>query len=346
MRRLNIYYQCDDNWAFFMGTSITSLLENASTEIQYNIYIATTDLSDSNRNKFHVLLKSYPHIHCKIIYMDAAKVEGEIRTWNLPTHRYRNVTYYKLLIDWFFKDIDVDRVIEIGPDTLVMGDLSELIDFDFCGNPIAMNWSEKIYNRRFKRSYKYCIAEMVFFDLEEWRKHHCEERLVNRIKKYGDIVGSKDEGLLNLEFQHEMAQLPLKYNIYGITVNFSWKNKLFFNAAPVVSRQEIRKAYEHPEIIHIPGTFLYRPYEIGSEHPLKELWWDYCKKSPWKDLSPMQPAALGVKEKIIRWIYLHAEKEMAEIIFILFRRGYGLAMSFLYPYRKSYSKKIKQIYNE
>lgn len=347
MKRLNLYYQCNNNFVYALATSIVSLLVHASKEIQYDIYILTPDITEENQEKITGMLSDYPEVHCRIRFLDASWAEKEIESWHVPSHRFSYVTYYKLLLDHYFQGTDVHEIMTVGADTLIMGDLSGLVDFDFQGNPIAMNWNEKLYERRFRRDMKYCIAEMVYFNLDEWRRRHCEERVVNRLKKYGDIHGSKDQGLLNMEFQNEITQLPLKYNIYGITVNFSLRNKMRFNNAPVVTKQEVIDAYAHPEIIHLPATFLYRPHEQGTVHPMKDVWWEYCRKTPWKDMKPLPVLAKpGAKEKFLRFVYTHTTRNFADWFFIVCRHGYGWWNSVRYPYREHYSAQIKQVYTE
>lgn len=323
MKNLAILYQSSNEFAFMVGTSLTSLLENASDNLEYNVFILTPDMTIENREKFEKLISSYPQIHMKLTFLDATYCQEEILKWNVPEHRGAYITYFKLLLDHYFKDTDIKSILHIGGDTLVTGSLEELCDFDFHGNPIAMNWSTKEYERHFPLNYKYCIAEMVFFNLEEWRKHNCEERIRRHFSEIGEIYGSKDQGILNMEFQFEFQQLPLKYNIYGFTFYFSLKNKMRFNNAPVITKQEVIEAYEKPEIIHIPRTFLYRPHEKGSKEPLKEMWWNYNKKSPWNDIEPVEPyPPLGTKELFMRRVYLMLPAFLAEPFYILCRHGY------------------------
>lgn len=294
----------------------------------YSIYILNTDISEENKKRFYSLKKQFPDIFFEIIFLDAQYCDEMVRSWNVPDHRGSYVTYYKLLLDHYFADTEVERIIHVGADTLILGDLSELDDFDFQGQPIAMNWSERLFERHFPHNFKYCIAEMIYFNLPEWRKHHCEERVRLHIREIGDIYGSKDQGILNMEFQEEITQLPLKYNVYGITFYFHKHNKIRFNNAPVISRKEILEAYRHPEIVHIPRTFLYRPHEEGSREPLKKLWWKYCKSSPWKDLQPYPVyPPLGAKEKFLRTVYLMLPSYFAEWFYVVCRHGYGFLNS-------------------
>ena len=121
MRKLNIYFQSGDNFAFMLGTAITSLYVHASKDIFYNIFIASGDMSEENKTKFIELKENFPDIYSEITFIDASSWEDEIKSWNVPAHRNNYVTYYKLLIDRFFKNTDVDKLISIGTDTLVTG---------------------------------------------------------------------------------------------------------------------------------------------------------------------------------------------------------------------------------
>ena len=131
MKTLNLYYQCNNNFVYALATSIVSLLVHASESIQYDIYILTPDITKENQDKICGMLADYPKVHCKIVFMDASPLEEEIRSWNVPAHRFAYVTYYKLLLDHYFQGTDIHRIMTIGADTLIMGDLAELVDFDF-----------------------------------------------------------------------------------------------------------------------------------------------------------------------------------------------------------------------
>ncbi len=339
-KRINILYQCDNNFAFMTGVSVTSLLENASREIRYDIYILTPDMSEDNRKKFLDLYNQYPAIDFKITFLDATDCEKKFREWNVPAHRGSRVTYFKLLLQRYFENTDVDKIIHVGADTLILGTLEELADFDFQGKPLALNWCEKLYQRYIPRNYRYCIGEMIYFNLIEWKRQNCEQRVIDHIVNIGDIYGSKDEGILNMEFQHDMAQLPLKFNLYGMVTKFSMNNKKRFYNAPIVTEREIREAYEDPQILHLARTFVYRPCEKDNHDPNNDLWWSYCDKSPWKGLEPLtnQPK-LGLKERVFRIIYLHVPDRMAEWLYVKFRHLLGFILNITHPPKQEGSSK-------
>lgn len=326
-----------------VGTSMTSLLANASKEIHYNIFFIASDLSIENIDKFKSLKEIFPDIDYELIFLDASYCEQEIKSWNVPDHRGSYVTYYKLLIDHYMQGTIIDRIIHIGADTLVMGTLEGLINFDFCGAPFAMNWSERLFHCHFRLNYRYAIAEMVYFNLPVWRAVSAEERCRRFAQKYGNKYDSKDQDILNMEFQFEYAQLPLKYNIYASTLDFSEKHKRKFNGAKAVTDEEIAEAYAHPEIIHIPKTFLYRPHENGSLEPIKDIWWKYLEMSPWRGIQPVETGQMGAKERLLRWVYVNSPKNFREWFYIVSRKYYGLMRAIVQPPYKRNKERIGKI---
>lgn len=342
-KQVNILYQCDNNFAFMVGTSMTSLLANASKDISYRIFFMASGLSDENIEKFKSLKNLFPEIDYELFFLDTTYCEKEIDSWKVPAHRGSYVTYYKLLIDHYLKDTDIDRIIHIGADTLVTGTLEGLADFDFGGAPFAMNWSERLFHCHFRFSYRYAIAEMVYFNLPIWREVSGEKRCKRFAERYGTKYDSKDQDILNMEFQFEYAQLPLKYNIYASTIDFSEKHKRKFNAAKIISKEEIAEAYRHPEIIHIPKTFLFRPHEKGSLEPIKDIWWKYLEMSPWRGMQPVEAGQMGAKEKFLRWVYIHTSKGFREWFYITSRKYYGLMRAIVQPPYKRDKERIGKI---
>lgn len=324
MGRINILYQCSNEYAFMAGVSIVSLLENADRNIEYCIYILNEKMSDQNRKCFAALKEEYPTIHFTIEFLDATICSRLFAKWKVPNHRGSNATYFKLLSYHFFKDTDVKQIIYIDADSLILGNLAGLVRFDFHGKPIALCWQEKMRFRHVPLHVPYHSGSMVYFNYPEWVKHNCEARIREHILNIGEIYGSKDEGIMNMEFEGEIARLPLKYNVYSLSLFMDRKSLKKFYNAPVLREKEIIEAQKFPQIVHVPRTFLYRPFEKGSKDPISELWWSYCNKSPWKGMK-MKPAypPLGAKEKLLRFLYLHLPDKLANRVYIAFRHGYG-----------------------
>ncbi len=324
-KRVNILYQCDNNFAFMTGVSFMSLAINASPEIFYDVYVLTPDMSEENRDKYRSIVATFPEKEIRLSFLPADECQREVASWGVPSHRGSWVTYFKLFVQRLFPEgSGVDKIIHIGADTLVTGTLEDLADFDFHGMPFAMNWSENHHYGHYPYKAHNCVAEMVYFNLPQWRAHKCEKRIIEHVKKHGDIYGSKDQGILCTQFMEEYAQLPLKYNIYGMTYYFNDFNKRLFNNAPVISKEELKDAYANPEIIHLARTFLYRPCEENSMDSLYDIWWDYCNKSPWKDMVPLKEQPMkGVAERLFRQIFRYFPYQLAATLYVLARHWSG-----------------------
>ena len=161
MKRLNVLYQCDNNFAFMAGVSFTSLVINAADDIRYFVYVLTPDMSEENRQKWYRVVSKYKKTNIILEFIDASVCAEEVASWNVPSHRGSWVTYYKLFVARIFpENSEVDKIIHIGADTLVTGSLKGLVDFDFEGQPFAMNWNENIKTPYYPKEAQYCIAEM------------------------------------------------------------------------------------------------------------------------------------------------------------------------------------------
>ncbi|MCQ2577024.1 MAG: hypothetical protein MJ176_00695 [Treponema sp.] len=327
MKRVNILFQSDNNFAFMVGVGLTSLLENASKDVFYDIYILQLNYSDENKQKFESLKEKYSEINFKLTFIDSRPLEKIFVDLGVEAHRGSYVTYFKLLVARLFENTDVEKIIHIGADCLITGSLEELADFDFDGKPFAMNWTEKGRERYYPHKGGWtCIAEMIYFNLPVWREMKCEERIVRHIKEIGAIYGSKDQGIMNVEFEFEYAQLPLKFNVYSFAIHFSKRNLIRYHNAPILSKNEIFDAIQKPEIIHYARSFLYRPCEENDLFFKQEsdLWWKYCDNSPWKGIKRLggQPK-LGSKEKLFRWLYTHTPMWFNDWLYIYTRRLFG-----------------------
>ena len=68
-KRVNILFQSDDNFAFMVGVAMSSLLENASKNVFYDIYYFALNLSDASRARFASLRERHP----ELILMNAVR---------------------------------------------------------------------------------------------------------------------------------------------------------------------------------------------------------------------------------------------------------------------------------
>ena len=338
MRELNIIYQSSEEYSFMIGVSVSSLIANASPDIKYSVYIFQSDYTDETKEKFRNIGKINKNINYYVEFVDVSDWDEYLQKLNVKPHRDSYATYYKLFFDRFFKDKEIDRLLFIDADSLVLGDLHELLDFDFCGTPFAMNWTEKQYERYHPRGIRTCIPAVILFNIPVWRKMRCEERIVRHINEIGAIYGSADQGILNVEFSGDYIQLPLRYNVYSFALHFNRKNQYRFHDADILTKAEIEDAIDNPQIIHYARSFLYRPCEKDSIFPNKELWWSYCNESPWKGMKEYEEGReIEFPAKIFRLMYkTKIPINILDHMYVVCRKFFSFLLNVTHPAKEKW----------
>lgn len=324
--KLEILYQCSNAYAFMAGVSIYSLLSNANEKIKYDIYVLTKDMSIENRKNIEGLPENFKNIESKIEIIDATECDAFFEKCGVMIGEGSYATYYKLMIDSLFKDSSVERLFYIDADTLVLGDLSELLSFDFDGKPLALSHWEEVGKRFLSKAgipkgQKAYAAGMIYFNLPEWRKRNCEQRIIDHLTNKQAFFSDADQGIINSEFQDEIALLPVAYNVYSLAYPFGKITQRGVLNSKLATDKQMRQAYENPQIVHFCGSFLGRPWEENNADSLKDMWWGYCSKTPWRNMKPL-PEHIQKSRFLdfFRPFYLKAPKFLAESIYVILRR--------------------------
>ncbi|MCQ2753434.1 MAG: hypothetical protein MJ231_00110, partial [bacterium] len=122
---INICYSCDNNYAKYLGVAIQSVVENASSENTYNIYVLDGGISDTNKVKLNKLATQ----NCNIIYTDMYSLKKEYELDKLPLGQHiTTAAYFRIFIEKLFPDIE--RIIYLDCDTYFMCDPANFYNID------------------------------------------------------------------------------------------------------------------------------------------------------------------------------------------------------------------------
>lgn len=325
MKRLAIAFKISDKYAFMGGAAIESLLANASADVEYRIYVITSDMKEDNVKKMISFNDKYLSIPHNVKLVSAEKCDRYLEELKMPKFRGSFAPYYTLMMDYILKDEeDLDKILIVDADSIILGDLKGLCSFDFQGKPIAMTWQENTKMPNIPKDYMYCRSSLVYINLPIWRKNRCQERTILLMKwaAQRNIYLTQEEGVLSYELQNEIQILPLKYNIYDITLSFTDKQRERFFSPPN-SKEALKEAFEDTQILHFGRTFLFRPHEEDSKDPNCDLWWRYCNQSPWEGIQKEPALPLTSFEKTFRSMYLLLPHRIANSIYIVLRRLAG-----------------------
>ncbi|MBE6720533.1 MAG: glycosyltransferase family 8 protein [Ruminococcaceae bacterium] len=300
---MNILYQCNDKYAPYCGTSITSLFENNKDVDNICVYILNDSISDINRNKFDILSKQYNR---KIVLLDTTVIVSKMEELGIPKYRGSYTTNMKMFVSYVLPD-DVDRLLYIDSDTIVLGDLSELFSCDMQEYPIAMALDFIVRNHKktigLSNNSYYYNAGVILFNCTNCKKIDFTGRIVNYINNNNPNFSLPDQDLLNIIFCDNIMQLDPKYNFQPVHILFNdrsyykcFKNNGYYPQSKInKDKNDIRIAH----FLRFLGEF---PWDKNNSHPYNDLFDKYLKVSPWKNYEKAEKK-LSVLFKIEKILY-------------------------------------------
>ena len=187
---------------------------------------------------------------------------------------YGNIMMYaRILLPSMLPNLD--KVIYLDCDLVVNKDLIDLWRTDVTDVAVAMApdllCQDKGTLSRLGIDNNYLNSGVIVMNLDYWRKHDVQNRLLSYIIDKGNELIYNDQDALNVILQDERRQLPVKYNV---TPYHYHKNLEYY---PAKLREEIQKSRLDPVIFHYLGPV--KPWSLGCYLPGKQLFKKYQKIS-------------------------------------------------------------------
>ncbi|MBR6743977.1 MAG: 1-acyl-sn-glycerol-3-phosphate acyltransferase [Clostridia bacterium] len=218
--RIPIFYACDDNFVKYTIVSLTSMIENASKDHCYQIYVLHTFISAEMKEK----LLELQNENFEITFCDVTDHLETIYD-RLPIRDYYSkTTYYRLFIAEMFPEYK--KAIYIDSDTIVQGDISELYAIDIgdayvgaCHEQAMVQvdaygtYVEKVIGIS---RHNFFNAGMIVINCDQFREHHVLDKFISHLHVY-DFVVTQDEDYLNLICKDRVHWLDQRWNteIFG-----------------------------------------------------------------------------------------------------------------------------------
>ena len=128
-----VFFACDDAFVKFTLVTIRSMLENASKDYHYNIYILNTNIQKEMEDAAFEIVNEYNFASLEFVdvkpFMD--KIGDKLHTRDY----YSKTTYFRLFIAEMFKEFD--KAIYLDSDMIVKGDISKLYN-KYLGNNLVV----------------------------------------------------------------------------------------------------------------------------------------------------------------------------------------------------------------
>lgn len=266
----------------YCAVCITSIMENANINFNYDILIMQSTLSNNSIEVIKNFEKKYSN--CSIRCIDLKEYLDEFESVPIEQRITRDI-YYRTIAPFVLENYNKMLVIDI--DLVVNSDISELYNFDvdnymvaavrdivICGFLNGANEIEKKYYLEeciLKNPYNYINTGVMLQNYDKIRKNYTIKQYVEVFTKKKYHIQEQDS--MNLLFDGNIKFLNIEWNVnpYNYAIKRKW-----IAAAPEDMYEEYKKARNTPKIIHWAGSI--KPWNI-AELDMAQYFWCYARKS-------------------------------------------------------------------
>tara|TARA_B000000609_G_C24153354_1_gene338796 strand:- start:39 stop:995 length:957 start_codon:yes stop_codon:yes gene_type:complete len=245
---LEVLYCFDQNYNKQAFTSIYSLLEKSSEQLNINIihkiyndksFLPNKILKHKNLNKIRVFkFKNNEYMF--------PNIEG--------TH-VSEATYYRIFLEDYLPEgiqsvvyLDADIVCVNDPLKGLKTEIQNLRNTQYliaCKTEHLKPDNKELFQRLKLKKNKYFNAGFMIIDLNKWKEYSTKERLLEKLDKEYKNLEFWDQDLLNIYFDGEFLDLDEKFNCVIDLAFYEYNNYLLTTEEIVLSKYFIHYAGSH-----------------------------------------------------------------------------------------------------
>lgn len=259
METINVVFSSDNNYAQFMGVAICSIFENKKGNYKIDIYILDGGISNENKDKLKIIGNQYDF---KINYIKI----NTLLFKDFKTNGYlTQAAYYRILIPELLPNLN--KILYFDCDIIVLDDIFKLYNTNISNYLFAA--VEEPYSGTkellgMPANSKYFNSGVMILNLKKWREQNISKILINYIIKNSEKLKNCDQDALNALMHGKWLDIPYRYNYIELMLEkVAYKN----------TKKEI-------SVIHFAGI---KPWNYFCMHPMKEYYFEYLKKTPWRN---------------------------------------------------------------
>ena len=266
----DIVYCTDQNYIPHMVVSIKSLLINNQDNF-YNIHI----IHNSINSVTWKMIISLGNNNCNFI-------NHEIDNFLFANHptglHFTSAIYFRLLIPDIIKS---DKALYLDSDTIICGDLNEVINIDLENNLIGAVSDPYPNANKYKllglKIDKYFNSGVMLMNLKLMRDNFIKDKVLKFISNNPNLIEFGDQDALNVITNNKWIPLHPKFNLQT-SFFYAGNNLLRF----CFLLNDLNYAIKHPTIIHFTESS--KPWHFSNKHPYKKLYWKYRNLTYYKSL--------------------------------------------------------------
>ncbi len=262
-KAIPIFYACDDNFVKCTAVSIKSMMEHASRDFKYKIYILHTNITEEMMKKIHALANDNFEFSFEDVtsYLESISDKLPIRDY------YSKTTYYRFFIAPMFPEYS--KALYIDSDTVIQGDISELYNTDIGDSYLGAcheqamvqvdeygTYVEKVIGIS---RHSFFNAGVMLINCDMFRRHSVLEKFTEYLKIYNFVV-TQDEDYLNLICKDRVFWLDQRWNTEMIgVINYP------IEEAKLIHYMMVSKPWHYEDCRH------------------GDIFWHYAKKTDFYD---------------------------------------------------------------
>lgn len=279
---MNVCVTVNSKYMRYLYVMLRSLFDNNKKGI-IKLYVINSDFDAIDENYIRKLSEKYGHI---TIFIKPNSEDADLlpQTFRENGNNYSKEILYRLMIPELLPQ-DLDRVIMLDADLIINKDIEPLYNVDFNGKLFAAapnmaaprlevyeNW-KRWYSKERKNWIHYNTGVIL------WNLKMIREELPKRYIFKKAISSSKiekpsfEEEFINVEFGED--------NIKSIDFKWNWQPRVVFSKYLEMECENVyTNIYTLQEKCSIVHYVDMNPWGPGNYNFATELWWGYCKKTP------------------------------------------------------------------
>ena len=309
---MNISYSFNDQYSFVAGVSVISLFESNQDLEQINVYILGSEISELNKQRFYSIATKYGRT---IKFLDVSKIDAYLDNCGIRLIPKYKPTYYRLFLDMALPD-DVESVLFLDSDTLIIGSLAELENYDFAQDTACAMVRIHVFKNYNKyigvESDLYYNAGVLLINMNYWKSQNITNRIKEKINSGQTHFTALDQDLLISSVSGHIQTLPAGYNMMSFYLDVSAERYIKYkriDESVFYTSDELENAIQNPIILHLMRGHLGQPWEQGNKHPYRNEWLECKRISPWSGV-PQVKRKLNIRGLVYKTLFLLLPKAL------------------------------------
>lgn len=281
MKKINICFVTDENYAPHTAVTICSILKNAKSDETFHFYIFNHNIKEKTKEK----IKKIENKRSNIDFIDVSSVISQYCALKQVHAHISKTSYLKFAIADLLPSLD--KVLYLDGDIIVKSSLYDLYNINLGNHLIGAvedvgytYWSK--HNDDLKLKFRCMNSGVMVINCPLWRNEKLSQKLLENAQDMNDF--GQDQPVLNLVMRDRILFLPFKWNVQDTF----FRDEIELKDRP--ERSEIEQVKKWPAIIHY--TFVRKPWADPTMNKAGE-YWKYYKISPFYD----KKTYLWAKEK-------------------------------------------------